>query len=65
MRLLSNKEINQGLQIMGRVCAGLSCTPMHAIPLDLLLYVDNAQLPPARYFGVDLWFGSCGPCPSG
>ena len=63
MRSLSNKAINQGLQIMGRICAGLSCTPMHGIPLDLLLDVDNAQLLPARYFGVDLLSGLFGPCP--
>ena len=65
MRLLSNKAIDQGLQIMVQICAGLCCTPMHAIPLDLQLYVDDAQLLPARYFGVDLLFGSFGPCPTG
>jgi hypothetical protein len=66
MMLLSNKAINQWLQIMGRICDGLSCTLMHAIPLDLLLYVDNAQLLPARYFGIDLLSGLFGlSCPSG
>jgi hypothetical protein len=65
MRLLSNKAIDQGLRIMGWICAGLSCTPMHAIPLDLLLNDDNAKLLPARYFGVDLLSGLFGPRPSG
>ncbi len=44
---------------------GLCYTLMHAIPSDLLLNVDDAQLLPARYFGVDLLFSSFGPCPSG
>ncbi len=57
MRSLSNKAIDQELQIMVWICASPCCTPMHAIPLDLLLYVDNAQLLPARYFGIDLLFG--------
>ncbi len=51
MRLLCNKAINQWL----RICAGLCYTPMHAIPSDLLLDVDDAQLLPAKYFGVDLF----------
>ncbi len=64
--LLSNKVIDQGLQIMGQICAGLSCTLMHVIPLDLLLYVDDSQLLPARYFGIDLLSGLFGlSCPSG
>ena len=28
---------------MSRICAGLRCTPMHAFPSDLLLYVDDAR----------------------
>ncbi len=46
MRLLSNKAIDQWLSIMFRICASLWCTPMHAIPSDLLLDVDNARLLP-------------------
>jgi hypothetical protein len=65
MRSFCNKEINQWLRIMFRICAGLCYTPMHAIPSDLLLDVDDAQLLPARYFGVDLLFSLLGPCPSG
>ena len=55
MRLLSDKAIDQWLRIMFRICAGLCCTPMHAIPSDLLLDVDNAQLLLAKYFDVDLF----------
>ncbi len=65
MRLLCNKAINQWLRIMFRICAGLCYTPMHAIPSDLLLDVDDAQLLPAKYFGVDLLFSSFASCPSG
>jgi hypothetical protein len=65
MRLLRNKAIDQWLCIMFRICAGLCYTPMHATPSDLLFDVDDAQLLPAKYFGVDLLFSSFGPCPSG
>jgi hypothetical protein len=65
MRLLHNKAINQWLRIMFRICTSLCYTPMHAIPYDLLLDVDDAQLLPAKYFGIDLLFSSFGPCPSG
>ncbi len=65
MRTLSYKAINQWLRIMIWICAGLCRTLMHAILSDLLLDVDDAQLLPAKYFGVDLLFSSFGPCPSG
>ena len=65
MGLLCDKAVNQRLQIIVRICAGLCGTPMHAIPSDLLLDVGNPQLLPAGYFGVGLLFGSFGPYPSG
>ncbi len=65
MGLLHNKAIDQWLRIMFRICASLCYTLMHAILSDLLLDVDDAQLLPPKYFGVDLLFSSFGPCPSG
>ncbi len=65
MSLLHDKAINQWLRIMFWICASLCYTQMHAIPSDLLLDVDNAQLLPAKYLGVDLLFSLFGPCPSG
>jgi hypothetical protein len=63
MRSLSYKAVDQGLQIIVRICDGLCCTPIHAISLDLLLDVDNPQLLPAGHFGIGLLFGLFGPTP--
>ncbi len=64
MRLLCNKAINQWLRIMFWICTSLCYTPMHAIPSDLLLDINDAQFLPAKYFGVDLLFSLFGSCPS-